>query len=167
MWLVGTLRPRSQTEKDSKMSDESWRNFQGVIAVKDRVLVCFVLFGPLLDHLKHKGPNGEHGSLVFEVMDPSTSSVVECLPISMVIKTGRRNRYPIWIAKSILRQALFSIGFLHQNGVAHGDLQPSNHLFSVADLTSVAASRLWQQNNDTTSLEPVNWPDGKDSGLLR
>jgi non-specific serine/threonine protein kinase len=115
----------------------------------------------LKDYFKHKGPNGEHGCLVFEAMGPSTATMVECLPEHLLSKTGRKERYPIWMARSILRQVLLGIDFLHRIGIAHGDLQPGNILFLAADLTSVGEIYLSQKHIDPTSLVPVERQDGK------
>ncbi|RDL34661.1 Uncharacterized protein BP5553_07789 [Venustampulla echinocandica] len=115
----------------------------------------------LKDYFKHKGPNGEHGCLVFEPMGPSTATMVERLPKPLLSKTGRSERYPIWMARSILRQALLGIDFLHRIGIAHGDLQPGNLLFLARDLTSVGEIRLSQKVIEPTSLEPVKRQDGK------
>ncbi|TAQ86705.1 hypothetical protein B7494_g4981 [Chlorociboria aeruginascens] len=96
-----------------------------------------------------------------EVMGPSTASMVKYLPESLVSKMGRRNRYPIWMAKSILRQTLLGIDFLHASGISHGDLQPGNLLFSVTDLISVDEIRLSQQELYPTSLQPIERLDRK------
>ena len=115
----------------------------------------------LQDYFKQRGPNGEHGCLVFEVMGPSTASMVEALPTALASKTGRKERYPLWMAKSILRQSLLSVDFLHQSGITHGDLQPGNLLFSVRSLTLAKEPHLLQQENNVDSLCPVKRTDGK------
>jgi serine/threonine protein kinase len=115
----------------------------------------------LQDYFKHNGPNGEHGCLVFEVMGPSTSTMVEHLPEQLFSKPGRRDRYPIWMARSILRQVLLGIEFLHGIGIAHGDIQPGNLLFAATDIQSVEENRLSQQDIDPSSLIPLERQDGK------
>ncbi|KAL8858037.1 MAG: hypothetical protein Q9178_005498 [Gyalolechia marmorata] len=94
-------------------------------------------------------------------MGPSTAAMVECLPKHLLSKTGRRERYPIWMARSILRQALFGIDFLHRIGIVHSDLQPGNLLFLATDLTSVGETRLSQKDIEPTSLVPIERQDGK------
>ncbi len=86
----------------------------------------------LLEEIKHEGPNGSHTCLVFDVMGPSVASMIaliELLPINQP-KFSERARYPAWMAKSMLRQALLGLHYLHQNGIIHGDFQPGNLLFS-------------------------------------
>jgi serine/threonine protein kinase len=57
-------------------------------------------------------------------------------------ETGCSLRCPIWMAKSILRQALLGLDFLHQNGIAHDVLQEGNLLFSAKDLSAVGEEAL-------------------------
>lgn len=115
----------------------------------------------LLDDFEHQGPNGAHTCLVFEVMGPSSASMVEELPVNKDILFGRTARYPIWMAKSMLRQALLGIDYLHQSGIVHGDLQPGNLLFSVTGLQSVDEKQLSQDYSQRAVSEPVRRLDGK------
>lgn len=96
------------------------------------------------DYFTHTGPNGEHGCLVFEPMGRSSDSMLEDLPNRLHTKSGTGDRYPIWMAKSILRQALLGLDFLNHIGIAHGDVHPGNFLFSAKDLTSVGEDILSQ-----------------------
>lgn len=54
------------------------------------------IFMSLLDYFIQKGPNGEHGCLVFDVMGPSAASMVESLPVILAeakdILSGWPNR---------------------------------------------------------------------------
>jgi non-specific serine/threonine protein kinase len=75
----------------------------------------------LLDEFEYRGPNGTHKCLVFEVMGPSANSMVEELPQFKPRKWGMKIRYPPKMAKSILRQSLQALAFLHENDIAHGD----------------------------------------------
>ncbi|KAJ4160939.1 hypothetical protein NW765_005787 [Fusarium oxysporum] len=96
----------------------------------------------LFTEFKHKGPNGIHKCLVFEPMGPSVNSMM---------------------AKRILRQSLQGLAFLHKNGVAHGDFQPGNILFSVQSMDSLDEASLRQEENvQTKSISPpVERLDGK------
>ncbi|PQE26917.1 serine kinase protein [Rutstroemia sp. NJR-2017a BVV2] len=94
------------------------------------------------EHFKHTGTNGEHGCLVFEPMGQSVTNVLQHLPKPLRPKTGFPQRCPIWMAKSILRQALLGLDFLHQIRIAHGDLQEGNLLFSARDLSAVGEEAL-------------------------
>lgn len=115
----------------------------------------------LLGTFELKGPNGEHKCLVFEVMGPSAASMIEHLPSNLLSSTAPRIRYPTWMAKSILRQILLGIDFLHQAGIVHGDLQPGNLLFPIKSLTQVDENLLIQQCDAKSVSEPVRRLDGK------
>ena len=117
----------------------------------------------LLDSFQHKGPNGVHFCLVFETMGPNVDSMMEEFPDLMSRNTRRVNiRYPTWMAKSILRQVLQGLVFLHEQGIVHGDIQPGNVLFSVRSLSSYTLEELEQDINDREGIsQPVERLDGK------
>ncbi|KAM3548730.1 hypothetical protein ARSEF4850_009247 [Beauveria asiatica] len=117
----------------------------------------------LLDEFEHRGPNGIHKCLVFEPMGPTVNSMVEELPQFKPRRRQMRVRYPPHMAKSILKQSLQALAFLHSNGVAHGDFQPGNMLFSLQDLDSATEDNL-QQEEDVQGRSispPVQRLDGK------
>ncbi|APA12741.1 hypothetical protein sscle_10g075110 [Sclerotinia sclerotiorum 1980 UF-70] len=115
----------------------------------------------LKDSFKHNGPNGEHTCLVFTAMGPSTATVVEHLPEELLSKIDPKIWYPIWMARSILQQALLGIDFLHQIGIVHGDIQPGNLLFLATDLASVEETRLSQKDVMPESMVSIERQDGK------
>jgi len=106
----------------------------------------------LLDFFEHQGPNGIHRCLVFDVMGPNSSTMFDSLPPRLkpppsgatASDEHERGRYPFWMAKSILRQILLGIEFLHRSGIVHGDLQPGNILFSVKDFSTLSENELAQ-----------------------
>ncbi|GLB04290.1 hypothetical protein AtubIFM57258_010007 [Aspergillus tubingensis] len=67
------------------------------------------------------------------------------------------------MAKSILKQSLEALAFLHRNGIAHGDFQPGNVLFTLKDLNSTPEEVLRQEENvEAESISPpVQRLDGK------
>lgn len=101
----------------------------------------------LLDTFDHEGPNGKHECLVFQVMGPSTASMVELLPSNLLSPTAPKTRYPTWMVKSILRQTLLGIDCIHQASIVHCDLQPGNLLFPIEDLTQIDENLLMQQSD--------------------
>ncbi|KAI9747830.1 MAG: hypothetical protein M4579_007378, partial [Chaenotheca gracillima] len=113
-----------------------------------------------LDMFDHRGPNGVHRCIVFEPMGPNADSMVEELPANKPKMYGKRQLYPPWMAKSMLRQALLGLDFLHKNGVCHGDFQPGNLLFSLKDLTSVGESELSQDYSQRSISKPIRRVDG-------
>jgi non-specific serine/threonine protein kinase len=65
------------------------------------------------------------------------------------------------MARSILRQALLGIDFLHRIDIAHADLQPGNLLFLATDLASVEEIGLSKKDDESTSLVPIERQDGR------
>jgi non-specific serine/threonine protein kinase len=90
----------------------------------------------LLDSFEHAGPNGTHVCLVFRPMGSTAASMPEHLPENEHVNRARGEtcRYPVWMAKQILKHSLRGLAFLHENGIAHGDVQPGNLLFSACNL---------------------------------
>ncbi|KAK5673725.1 hypothetical protein LTS12_029769, partial [Elasticomyces elasticus] len=117
----------------------------------------------LLDEFEHHGPNGIHKCLVFEPMGPSVNTMVEELPQFNPRKRGMKIRYPLRMAKSILKQSLQALAFLHENGIAHGDFQPGNILFTLNDVDSTPEDVLRQEEDvQARSISPpVQRLDGK------
>ena len=118
----------------------------------------------LLAEFDHEGPNGIHKCLVFEPMGPSANAMVYELPQFKPRKYGMQIRYPPQLAKRILKQTLQGLGFLHKNGVAHGDFQPGNILFAIEFIDSDTEASLRQEENvETYSISaPVERLDGKE-----
>lgn len=117
----------------------------------------------LLDEFEHQGPNGVHKCLVFEPMGPSVTTMVEELPQFNPRYMSMNVRYPPQMAKSILKQSLQGLAFLHKNGIAHGDFQPGNMLFTLQDLDSKDEEALRQEENEESESisPPVERLDGK------
>lgn len=123
----------------------------------------------LLDHFDHTGPNGTHECLVFEVMGPNAETMVEELPENQPLRIHQVARYQLWMAKSILYQALLGLHYLHTIiGVAHGDIQPGNLLFSLRDLSLADEASLQQMEEEGQTSDPVRRLDGSvDKGAPR
>lgn len=100
----------------------------------------------LLDSFEHHGLSGVHRCLVFDVMGPNSSAMLSYLPRALrpprEPSEYREGRLPFWMAKSVIKQTLLAVAFLHRNGIVHSDLQPGNILFSVKDLSTVRESGL-------------------------
>ncbi|PLB39606.1 serine/threonine-protein kinase, partial [Aspergillus candidus] len=118
----------------------------------------------VLGEFEHHGPNGVHKCLVFEPMGPSVNTMVEELPQFKPRRRGMKVRYPLWMAKSILKQSLQALAFLHENGIAHGDFQPGNILFTLNNIDSIPEDMLRQGEDMQARLisPPVKRLDGKE-----
>ncbi|KAJ5876804.1 hypothetical protein N7455_000269 [Penicillium solitum] len=117
----------------------------------------------LLNKFEHPGPNGVHKCLVFEPMGPSVNTMVEELPQFKPRRQEMKVRYPLWMAKSILKQSLQGLAFLYRNGIAHGDFQPGNILFTLNNVDSTPENLLRQEEDvEADSISPpVQRLDGK------
>ncbi|KAI0965912.1 serine protein kinase [Xylaria arbuscula] len=121
----------------------------------------------ILGEFEHIGPNGTHKCLVFEAMGPTVNSMVEELPQFKPRNRHMKVRYPPQMARTILKQSLEALDFLHGIGIAHGDFQPGNMLFALDDIDSQPEDALRQKQvvNDGTLCGSISPPverlDGK------
>lgn len=67
---------------------------------------------PMLDHFQLDGPNGTHDCLVLELLGPSVPDLLDA--------RFRGERLPGKLAKSIAKQALLGLDYLHQQNIGHG-----------------------------------------------
>lgn len=110
----------------------------------------------LLDLFKHYGPTGIHHCFVFEVMGPSVRSYIknfigETAQISNCPEESRMNvKVPLSTVKSMLRQVLLGLDFLHKRGILHNDLHPGNILVSIEGLESLEESESTQNSGGET-----------------
>lgn len=95
----------------------------------------------LLDHFEHKGPNGRHVCLTFEVMSKSLLSLV---------KRFNYKGIPVPMIKVIAKQILEGLSYIHDTcRIIHTDLKPENILFvpceqEIQALQSVASQAALQ-----------------------
>eukprot|EP00960_Hanusia_phi_P073287 767974-Hanusia_phi.AAC.5 len=79
----------------------------------------------LYDSFKHSGPNGTHMCMVFEPMGPN---------LLALIKHYNYRGIPMEMVKSITRQVLMGLDFLHSKcSIIHTDLKPENVLLCPVD----------------------------------
>ncbi|KAK8109433.1 kinase-like protein [Apiospora kogelbergensis] len=89
--------------------------------------------------------------------------MVEELPQFKPRRWEMEIRYPPLMAKSILKQALQALAVLHENGIAHGDFQPGNMLFTLDHIDSRPEDEL-RQDEDVQAgsiSSPIQRLDGK------
>jgi serine/threonine-protein kinase SRPK3 len=80
----------------------------------------------LLDSFEHKGPNGVHVCMVFEVLGENLLGL---------IKRWNHRGIPMPLVKQITKQVLLGLDYLHRDcGVIHTDLKPENVLIEVGDV---------------------------------
>lgn len=83
----------------------------------------------LLDTFTHKGPNGVHVVMVFEVLGENLLGL---------IRKYKHRGIPIVFVKQIAKQLLSALDFLHRKcGVIHTDLKPENVLIEIGDVEQI------------------------------
>ncbi|KZV67786.1 kinase-like protein [Peniophora sp. CONT] len=87
-----------------------------------------------LDHFRHKGPNGTHVCMVFEVLGENLLGL---------IKRHQRKGVPPHLVKQIAKQVLLGLDYMHRCcGVIHTDLKPENVLICIDDVESIIQAEL-------------------------
>lgn len=87
-----------------------------------------------LDHFRHKGPNGTHVCMVFEVLGENLLGL---------IKRHQNKGVPMGMVRQIAKQVLLGLDYMHRCcGVIHTDLKPENVLICIDDVESIIQSEL-------------------------
>ncbi|GAB7349246.1 hypothetical protein MBLNU459_g8404t2 [Dothideomycetes sp. NU459] len=78
----------------------------------------------LQDHFEVAGPSGQHVCLVFPLFGASIASQTTA---------GNIPRLPYHITQQVMKQLLEALDFLHDCGIIHTDISPSNILIELTD----------------------------------
>ena len=83
----------------------------------------------LLDSFEHKGPNGIHVCMVFEVLGENLLGL---------IKRWNHRGIPMPLVKQITKQVLLGLDYMHREcGIIHTDLKPENVLIEIGDVEQI------------------------------
>ena len=86
----------------------------------------------LLDSFEHRGPNGVHVCMVFEVLGENLLGL---------IKRWNHRGIPMPLVKQITKQVLLGLDYMHREcGVIHTDLKPENVLIEIGDVEHIVQS---------------------------
>ncbi|TDL27667.1 kinase-like protein [Rickenella mellea] len=89
-----------------------------------------------LDHFRHKGPNGSHVCMVFEVLGENLLGL---------IRRHQNKGVPMHIVRQIAKQILLGLDYMHRScGVIHTDLKPENVLIVIEDVEGTIEAELAQ-----------------------
>ncbi|XPT00654.1 Non-specific serine/threonine protein kinase [Ascochyta lentis] len=89
------------------------------------------------DYFQLDGPNGTHDCLVIEFLGPSVADVLDA--------HSSIERLPGIVAKTIAKQILLGLNYLHEQEIGHADLHIRNIAFTVPSLHSLREEELLQK----------------------
>ncbi|KAN0015489.1 hypothetical protein ACTFIU_008222 [Dictyostelium citrinum] len=91
----------------------------------------------LLDHFTHRGPNGRHYCMVFELLGNNLLDL---------IKHHRYRGMPITLVKTLMKQTLIALDYIHTKcKIIHTDLKPENVLLEEPFNFNTPNDYIWSE----------------------
>ncbi|KAI5848143.1 kinase-like domain-containing protein [Tricharina praecox] len=107
----------------------------------------------LLDSFEHRGPNGLHVCMVFEVLGENLLGL---------IKRYNHRGIPMPLVKQIAKQVLLGLDYMHREcNIIHTDLKPENVLIEIGDVEQIV--KTYVHDADVKKGPGPNGP-GSDKG---
>ena len=107
----------------------------------------------LLDSFEHKGPNGVHVCMVFEVLGENLLGL---------IKRWNHRGIPMPLVKQITKQVLLGLDYMHREcGIIHTDLKPENVLIEIGDVEQIVKTYVQETSKKDKDKEKEDNRNGR------
>ncbi|EJD06157.1 kinase-like protein [Fomitiporia mediterranea MF3/22] len=109
-----------------------------------------------LDHFRHRGPNGTHVCMVFEVLGENLLGL---------IRRHQNKGVPLHLVKQISKQILLGLDYMHRScGMIHTDLKPENVLICIDNVEDIIQTELANPASGPAPTKLIGVPPSRGRG---